>query len=149
MRTGTVGMGSVFGVPIRLHFTFILLLVMLAAFGFNGTETGVMHALYIAVLFLSVLLHEIGHAVVSKRFGIRTVEIVVFPIGGVARFDATALRESVRKPTSEVFKDFRSLTRSLFESRLPKSIKTSEVSLSRKPHSPSFNSKTTCSFFPA
>ena len=87
MQTGTVGMGSVFGVPIRLHFTFLLLLVLLAAFGFNGTESGVMHVLYLGMLFLSVLLHEIGHAVVSTRFGIRTVEIVVFPIGGIARLE--------------------------------------------------------------
>ncbi len=80
-------MGSVFGVPIRLHFTFVLLLVMLAVFGFNGTESGAMQALFIAILFLSVLLHEIGHAVVSGRFGIRTIEIVMFPIGGISRME--------------------------------------------------------------
>ena len=54
-------MGSVFGVPIRLHFTFLLLLVLLTVFGLNGSESGVMQALYLAMLFLSVLLHEIGH----------------------------------------------------------------------------------------
>jgi Zn-dependent protease/predicted transcriptional regulator len=87
MQTGTVGMGSVFGVPIRLHFTFILLLVLLAVYGLNGTESGLMQVLYIALLFFSVLLHEIGHALVSKRFGIRTIEIVVFPIGGISRME--------------------------------------------------------------
>ena len=80
-------MGSVFGVPIRLHFTFILLLVLLTVFGLNGTESGVTQVLYLAMLFLSVLLHEIGHALVSTRFGIRTIEIVVFPIGGIARLE--------------------------------------------------------------
>ena len=80
-------MGSVFGVPIRLHFTFLLLLVLLTVFGFNGTESAVIQVLYLGMLFLSVLLHEIGHAVVSTRFGIRTVEIVVFPIGGIARLE--------------------------------------------------------------
>ncbi len=80
-------MGSVFGVPIRLHFTFILMLVLLAVFGFNGTESAAVQSSYIAILFLSVLLHEIGHAVVSTRFGIRTLEIVMFPIGGISRLE--------------------------------------------------------------
>ena len=44
-----------------------------------------MTALYIAALFASVLLHEIGHALVARQFGIRTVEIVVLPIGGLSR----------------------------------------------------------------
>jgi len=87
MRTGTVGIFSLFGVPIRFHFTFVLLLVLLTVFGVNGSESGTSQALYLALLFLSVLLHEIGHAVVSTRFGIRTLEIVVFPIGGVARLE--------------------------------------------------------------
>ena len=80
-------MGSVFGVPIRLHFTFILLMALLIVFGLNGSESGVMQVGYFAMLFLSVLLHEMGHAAVSTRFGIRTVEIVLFPIGGVARLE--------------------------------------------------------------
>ena len=80
-------MGSVFGVPIRFHFTFILLMVLLTVFGFNGSESGLIQVFYLAMLFLSVLLHEIGHALVSTRFGIRTIEIIVFPIGGIARLE--------------------------------------------------------------
>ncbi len=87
MQTGTVGIGSVFGVPIRLHFTFLLLMVLLMVFGFNGTESGVIQVLYIGLLFLSVLLHEIGHSLVSTRYGIKTIEIIVFPIGGIARLE--------------------------------------------------------------
>ena len=87
MRIGTVGIGSVFGVPVRLHFTFILLMVLMAAFGLNATESAESQLLLIGLLFFSVLLHEAGHAVVAKRFGIGTIEIVVFPIGGVARLE--------------------------------------------------------------
>jgi Zn-dependent protease/CBS domain-containing protein len=82
-------MVKVFGVPVRLHFTFVLLLVFLIFIGVGGHQSGLMTALYIGALFASVLLHELGHAAVARRFGIRTVEIVMFPIGGVSRPERT------------------------------------------------------------
>src|SRR5580765_3095671 len=60
--SGTVGNLRVFGVPIRLHFTFLLLLVFLVFIGIGGKQSGVTTAVYILALFASVLLHEIGHA---------------------------------------------------------------------------------------
>src|SRR5437764_15346061 len=82
---GTVGNLRLFGVPIRLHFTFLLLLVFLIFIGIGGQQSGASTAIYILALFGSVLLHELGHAAVARRYGIRTVEIVMFPIGGVSR----------------------------------------------------------------
>src|SRR5882762_2431223 len=84
---GSVGVFTVFGVPIRLHFTFILLLVFLLFIGIGEHQSGASTAIYILALFGSVLLHELGHALVARYFGIRTVEIVMFPIGGVSRPD--------------------------------------------------------------
>ncbi|MBZ5620091.1 MAG: site-2 protease family protein [Acidobacteriia bacterium] len=83
--SGSVGIATIFGVPIRLHFTFILLLVFLLFIGVGGQQSGATTALYILALFASVLLHELGHTLVAKRYGIRTTEIVMFPIGGVSR----------------------------------------------------------------
>jgi Zn-dependent protease len=77
----------ILGVPVRFHFTFILLLIFLVVVGAGGRLAGLMEALYLLALFTSVLLHELGHAVVSRRYGIRTLEIVMFPIGGVARLE--------------------------------------------------------------
>jgi Zn-dependent protease/CBS domain-containing protein len=82
---GTLDAFSVFGVPIRLHFTFILLVIILIVAGFGGSQSDLMYVLYIAALFASVIAHELGHAWVAKWYGIRTLEIAMFPIGDLAR----------------------------------------------------------------
>ncbi len=84
---GTMGSIRLLGVPVRFHFTFVLLLVFLAVVGVGGKQSNLMFAFYILGLFASVLLHELGHAWVGKRYGVRTIEIVMFPIGGVARVE--------------------------------------------------------------
>jgi Zn-dependent protease len=85
--TGTVGMLRLFGVPIRLHFTFLLLLVFLIFIGIGGKQSGRTTAVYIIALFGSVLLHELGHALVARWYGLKTREIVMYPIGGVSRLE--------------------------------------------------------------
>lgn len=84
---GTISVLKLFGVPIRLHFSFVLLFIFLIVFSIQSRESGFGSVVYIAALFGSVLLHELGHSLVSKRYGIRTLEIVMFPIGGVARLE--------------------------------------------------------------
>lgn len=77
----------IFGVPVRFHFTFVILVIFLTVFGVTSGETAAASALYVIALFTCVLLHELGHVFVSKRYGIRTIEIVMYPIGGVARLE--------------------------------------------------------------
>lgn len=84
---GTMSVGSLFGIPVRFHFTFLLLFAFLIALGLTGKQSAIANSLFIAALFGSVLLHEFGHALVSRRYGIRTLEIVMFPIGGIARLE--------------------------------------------------------------
>lgn len=81
---GTAGSFRLFGVPIRLHFTFLLLLVFIVVTGLSGGQSSLVNAAYILALFVSVLLHELGHVAVSRKFGIKTKEIVMYPIGGVS-----------------------------------------------------------------
>jgi Zn-dependent protease len=83
--SGTLGVIHVFGVPVRFHFTFILLLIFLLFIGVGDRQSGLMTALYVLALFASVLLHELGHTLVAHQYGIRTTEIVMYPIGGVSR----------------------------------------------------------------
>jgi Zn-dependent protease/CBS domain-containing protein len=82
---GSIGTVKLFGVPVRFHFTFVLLLVFLLFIGIGARQSGLYTALYILVLFASVLLHELGHTLVARHYGIHTIEIVMFPIGGVSR----------------------------------------------------------------
>jgi Zn-dependent protease/CBS domain-containing protein len=82
---GSIGAITVFGVPVRFHFTFVLLLVFLLFIGVGARQSGASTSLYILALFASVLLHELGHTLVARHYGIRTIEIVMFPIGGVSR----------------------------------------------------------------
>ena len=84
---GSIGVLRLFGVPIRLHFTFLLLLAFLLFIGIGERQSGASTAIYIMALFGSVLLHELGHALVARQYGVRTLEIVMFPIGGLARLD--------------------------------------------------------------
>ncbi len=83
--SGTVGTVRIFGVPVRLHFTFVLLLIFLVFIGIGGQQSGATTALYVIALFGSVLLHELGHTLVMGHYRIRTLEIVMFPIGGISR----------------------------------------------------------------
>jgi Zn-dependent protease len=94
---GTWGRLRLLGVPVRFHFTFLLLIVFLLVTGLDGKQSGVTYTLSILGLFVSVLLHELGHAVVGRRYGVRTAEIVMFPIGGVARL------EDEPKPNQELW----------------------------------------------
>ncbi|PYT26078.1 MAG: site-2 protease family protein [Acidobacteria bacterium] len=84
---GTVGRLKIFGIPVRLHFTFLLLLVFLIFIGFGGSQSGPAAAVYVLALLVSVFLHEVGHALVARIYGLRTLEIVMYPIGGVSRLE--------------------------------------------------------------
>jgi len=76
---------TVAGIPIRIHFTFVLILVYVG-FLSSGQGHAVLPAfLGLFVVFVCVILHELGHALVARRFGVETLEIVLYPIGGVAR----------------------------------------------------------------
>jgi Zn-dependent protease/CBS domain-containing protein len=85
--SGTVKGFSLLGVPVRLHFTFLLLLIFLLVTDLGSHQSSGNYALFLAGLLASVLLHEMAHALVASRFGVRTTEIVMFPIGGLSRME--------------------------------------------------------------
>ncbi|MCP3980115.1 MAG: site-2 protease family protein [bacterium] len=78
---------TILGIPIRIHYSFLLLLVW---YGWERSRGGDNPALAVALLlliFTCVALHELGHAAMAKLFGVRTREIVLYPIGGIARLE--------------------------------------------------------------
>jgi Zn-dependent protease len=92
--------GTIAGIRVELHVTFLLLVAYVAIDRGLLTRNPV-HALQEVALLLSifgcVLLHELGHAFAARRYGIRTREIVLLPIGGVAR-----LQRMPDKPQQEI-----------------------------------------------
>ena len=94
---GTVKAFRLFGVPVRLHFTFILLVVFVAVSVLGSNQSNASYAMFLLGGLVSVLLHEMGHAAVAARFGIRTVEIVMFPIGGLSRMERSL------RPAAEIW----------------------------------------------
>jgi len=84
---GSIATIRLFGVTVRLHFTFALLFVFLVVAGIGEGQSAFANGIYIAALFGSVVLHELGHALVGRHFSVRALEIVMFPIGGVTRLE--------------------------------------------------------------
>lgn len=79
---------NVAGIPIRIHVTFSLILI-LGAYewgSMTGTLNGAMFGVVlVALLFVCVTLHELGHSLVAKVFGVPVRQITLLPIGGVAQ----------------------------------------------------------------
>ncbi len=82
-------LGSFKGTAVKIHVTFLLLLAWI---GFSAYRSGGLIAardsvLFITLIFTCVVLHEFGHILTARRFGIVSTEVTLLPIGGVANLD--------------------------------------------------------------
>jgi Zn-dependent protease len=77
---------TVTGIPVRVHITLIILLIILTF------SSGLFGLLYAVALFASVALHELGHSWVAIRKGCHVREIMLLPIGGIAKMDHIPMR---------------------------------------------------------
>lgn len=77
------------GITLRMHLTFPLILVWAALqfglFGGLGTSGAIFGILVTLLLFVIVVLHELGHSIVAQHYGISVKDIVLLPIGGMAQ----------------------------------------------------------------
>lgn len=86
---------TIAGTEVRIHVTFALLLAFVAFQA--GSAHALESVLLVCAMFLCVLLHEFGHVLAARRYGIHTPDITLLPIGGVAR-----LERMPRKPSEEL-----------------------------------------------
>src|ERR1700727_974138 len=88
--SGSWRIGRLAGIDVYVHFTFLLLLgwVAVSYYLAHGDWTEALDGIiFILALFGIVVLHELGHALTARRYGIRTRDIPLLPIGGVARLE--------------------------------------------------------------
>ena len=86
----SIRVGKLLGIDVYLHFTFLLLLAFLAYVYWRATQeigAALAGVGFFVALFGCVLLHELGHALMARHYGIGTHDITLLPIGGVARLE--------------------------------------------------------------
>jgi stage IV sporulation protein FB len=77
------------GTEVKVHVTFLLLLGWIA-YDVNaeaGAGAAAAYTLFFVAFFCCILLHEFGHISMARRFGVRTPDVILLPIGGVARLE--------------------------------------------------------------
>jgi Zn-dependent protease len=87
---GSLHIGTYAGIPVKIHWTFgLLLLYVTFAASKNGFQPFVILITigFVLSLFFCVILHEFGHALTARRFGVKTFDIMMTPIGGIARLE--------------------------------------------------------------
>lgn len=91
--------GTIFRIPVRVHITLLIFLPLFAlSFAPHGGILGLFYGALGAIgLFGSVALHEVGHSLVARAKGSNILEILLLPIGGMARLDRLP-----RKPADEI-----------------------------------------------
>ncbi|MET0482581.1 MAG: site-2 protease family protein, partial [Aestuariivirgaceae bacterium] len=98
---GSFELFTIGGTAIRIHVTFFLLLAFIAIANYFAPEgsfdAAVQGVVFIVLLFVCVVLHEFGHIIAARQFGIATPTVTVLPIGGVA-----SLERMPEKPGQEI-----------------------------------------------
>src|SRR5438094_5785309 len=87
-------LGTAFGIGIYLHWTFLFLAayVLFHNYELGGIDLALYGVALLVPIFGCVVLHELGHALAARRYGIATRDITLYPIGGVARLERMSER---------------------------------------------------------
>ncbi len=88
MRSWSIPVGRLFGIEIRIHLTFLFLLVFVWSTVATQDATAALRAFgLVGIIFGSVVLHELGHALVARGSGVPAKGIILLPIGGITILD--------------------------------------------------------------
>src|SRR5258708_25796914 len=107
MKTWSIYAGRLFGVELRIHATFFLLMlfdlfILPSESGPPSLASMQRGLILVAIISGSVVLHELGHAVVSRRNGLPVKGIMLLPIGGIILVDPNAQADSAKDAAREV-----------------------------------------------
>lgn len=97
---GSIKIGKIAGIGIFIHWTFTLLIAFIIFSNYRAGqnfEQILWSIIFVLSIFVTVLLHELGHALAAKRYDINTKDITLLPIGGLARLESLP-----EKPTEEL-----------------------------------------------
>lgn len=85
----SINLGSIAGTSVRIHLTFVLFLLWIGVsqYRLEGAAAAWDTLAFISLLFFCVVLHEFGHILMARRFGIKTSDVTLFPIGGIANME--------------------------------------------------------------
>lgn len=85
----SVTIGYIAGTAVRLHFTFLLFLAWIGVTDYlsRGTAAALDSISFIVLVFACVAAHEFGHIFMGRRFGVKTPEVILSPIGGIANME--------------------------------------------------------------
>jgi stage IV sporulation protein FB len=85
----SLNIGKLAGTVVRVHITFLLFLawIFAASYASGGAATAWDSLVFMILLFLCVLLHEFGHILTARTFGVPTPYVTLLPIGGVAQLE--------------------------------------------------------------
>lgn len=90
MNTFSISLGRFFGIKTTIHWTFWILIVWIVVTNLRegqGSAAIIWYILFVFSIFACVVLHELGHALAARRYGIQTRSITILPIGGVASLE--------------------------------------------------------------
>jgi Zn-dependent protease len=92
--------GSAFGIGLYVHWSFLLLPAVIGWFNLRdgGFYAATLAVATIFALLGCVMLHELGHALMARAYGVGTRDITMYPIGGIAR-----LERMPERPIEELF----------------------------------------------
>ncbi|HMK90795.1 MAG TPA: site-2 protease family protein [Methylocystis sp.] len=95
----SITIGRFAGTAVRIHVTFLLFLAWIgfSAYQHGGSAAALDSVLFIVSIFSCVVLHEFGHILVARRFGVQSSQVTLLPIGGVAD-----LAKMPEKPSQEL-----------------------------------------------
>jgi len=95
----SINLFRIFGIQLAVHASFVLLLGYAAWEGWSdggGWSGLVLNVVLTVLFFVCVVLHELGHSLTARRYGVRVPRILLMPIGGMAEFDRIP-----RQPSAE------------------------------------------------